>query len=534
MRCRAIRLGVAALMVSFTQPPPSRAADCVGTRYDCAVFYVEHQNFQAAIRSLNEELRESPQNLKALNLLGIALTGTGQTEKANSKFREALRVNPRFFPARKNLAVNEFNLNRAAEAEAEFSRVLKDAPKDDIAHVYLGEIAFQKNDFATALEHYEIARGRIAQNPPWILHYAQCLAARNDTKRANDVLRSLPADNAEDRFEAGVILGRAGAYTEAAELFGSAREKYSDPYVAAYNQLLMLVQAGHYPAAIGLFDELVTHGYQRAELYNLVSEAYVKSGRVQQAYDVLRTATGIEPEAEDNYVDLAALCLEYEEYSLGMEILDVGIHYIPNSYRLYIQRGVTLVMKGSIEEAEKDFQTASRLAPDKSLPYFALGEVWMQSGQSEKAVSVLRERSKIPGVDFIIPYVFAVALIHAGAEPGTPSLDEAVRALELSVHLNSGFSHSHAELGKLLFKEGQIDRAIAELKAASALDPEDAGPVYVLSQAYRKQGRKTESDELLSRVAQLHSQEHKLDMKRELKRLVKQDTSSSTQMQATP
>lgn len=534
MRRNAISLCVAALGSSFALCHLSRAAECTKTRYECAVFYVEHKNLPAAIRLLNEELRQSPQNLKVLNLLGIALTESGQAEKANKNFRQALRIDPQFTAARKNLGVNEFNLNHLTEAEALFTRVLKDMPRDAVAHLYLGEIAFQKSDFATAFRHYEMGRSRLFQNIPWIMHYAQCLLSRKDTAQASAALQLLPTDDGEDRFQAGLMLGQAGAYMEAAELFASARRKYDDPYAAGYNQLLMLIRGVHYTEAVALFDELVKEGHQRAELYNLVSEAYVKSGRVQEAYDALRTATRLEPKAEDNYVDLAALCLEYEEYSLGMEILDVGIHYIPNSYRLYIQRGVTLVMRGSMEDAEKDFQTASDIAPDKSLPYFALGEVWMQNGQTEKAVRVLREKARLPGIDFLVPYVFAVALIHAGAEPGAPSADEAVEALELSVRLNPNFSHSHAELGKLLFKQGQTDRAISELRAASTLDPEDAGPVYLLSQAYRKKGLKAESNEMLSRVAQLHSQEHKSDMRTELKRLVKLDTSPSSATSVAP
>jgi tetratricopeptide (TPR) repeat protein len=530
----AIRVCIAALSLCYPFSYWAQAADCGRTSYDCAVFYLDQQNFQAAIRSLNEELRQSPRNLKALNLLGIALTGSGQIEEADSRFREALRIAPHFFPARKNLAVNEFNQDRLAEAESQFNRVLRDAPGDEIANIYLGEIRFRKGDFESALSHYEKGRGRTSQNPAWTLHYAECLLRESDAALAKIVLKMLPADDAEDRFQAGLLLGRVGAYAEAAEFFGSAREKYSDHYIAAYNQLLMLIQAGHYPGAIALFNQLVQQGYKRAELYNLASEAYVKSGRVQEAYDALRAATRIEPEAEDNYVDLAALCLEHEEYTLGMEILDVGIHYIPTSYRLYVQRGVTLVMRGLIEEAEKNFETASKLAPDKSLPYFALGEVWMQSGQTEKAVKVLREKSKLPGVDFLVPYVFGVALIHSGVESGTPSADEAVSALELSIRLNPKFSHSRSELGKLLFKQGEIDRAINELTAATALDPNDAGPVYVLAQAYRKKGQKAQADEMLARVAQLHSEEHNLDLKKELKRLVRQDTSASSQGQATP
>jgi len=140
----------------------------------------------------------------------------------------------------------------------------------------------------------------------------------------------------------------------------------------------------------------------------------------------------------------------------------------------------------------------------------------------------------LPGMDFLIPYIFGVALVHSGAESGTPAADEAVTAFESSIRLNANFSHSHAELGKLLYKQGQVDRAITELEAATTLDPGDSGPVYVLAQAYRKKGEKAEADKMLARIAALHSEDHNLDLKKELKRLVRQDTVPPSQMQATP
>ena len=272
-----------------------QAAECTRTHYDCAVTYVEQQNFPAAIQSLNGELQQHPQNLNALNLLGIALTGAGQTQQAVARFKEALAVNPSFYPARKNLAINEFDMKHFAEAEVQFKRVLKDAPGDDITHVYLGEISFEKKDFAAALKQYEKGRKRIALKAPWILHYAECQLAQHDVSGATAVLKLLPPNDGEDRFQAGLLLGRAEAYAPAAELFASSRKRYSDPYVAGYNQLLMLIQGKSYPDAIQLFNELVAAGYQRAELYNLISEAYLKTDRVQDAYDALRTATRLEP-----------------------------------------------------------------------------------------------------------------------------------------------------------------------------------------------------------------------------------------------
>ena len=531
-----LRGAVRILVVLFvaTTCLQGESSPCGAVSYDCATFHVQHREFRKAITVLNQLLRQSPQDLKALNLLGIALTETSQLKAANNSFRQALAIDTHFFPARKNLAINLFNAKQTAESAAEFNQVLADSPGDEISHLYLGEINFQRKNTAAALGHFEKGRSHIALKTSWVMHYAECLLRQNDTPKAAGIFQLLPKGDGEDRFQAGLLLGQAKAYAQAAEFFASARKTYNDPYTAGYNQILMLIRAASYPAAIQTFQELLSQGYKKAELYNLISEAYLKTGKVQDAYNALRTATQLEPQREDNYVDLASVCLEYEDYTLGKDILDVGIHYIPNSYRLYIQRGVTLVMRGSLEAAEKDFTTASTLAPNESLPYFALGWVWIQSGQTEKAVRVLREKSKLAGMDYLVPYVFGVALVHSGAEAGSPQAAEAIDAFEASIRLNSRCEHARAELGKLLFKQGDADRAIAELQAAMALDPDDSGPIYTLAQAYRKKGDKQRADEMMARVAQLHSEDHSQDLKKELIRLVRNDSASNARAQAAP
>ena len=196
-----VALGVGVLLGHSVQ-----AAECTRTRYECALTYVEQQNFQAAIQSLTAELQQQPRNLNALNLLGIALTGAGQPQKAVAKFRQALSVNPRFYPARKNLAINEFDMKQFAEAEVQFNRVLKDAPGDEITHLYLGEISFGKKDLATAAKQYEKGRKRIALKAPWTLHYAECLLAQHDR-----LGRSIPGTQARrlsPRREPGDSLAR--------------------------------------------------------------------------------------------------------------------------------------------------------------------------------------------------------------------------------------------------------------------------------------------------------------------------------------
>ena len=153
----AVALSVWGLLGHFLQ-----AAECTRTRYECALTYVEQQNFQAAIQSLTAELQQQPQNLNALNLLGIALTGAGQPQKAAAKFRQALTVSPSFYPARKNLAINEFDMKHFGRGRDTVQARSERRSRRRDTHVYLGEISFEKKDMASAPDNMK----RVASESP--------------------------------------------------------------------------------------------------------------------------------------------------------------------------------------------------------------------------------------------------------------------------------------------------------------------------------------------------------------------------------
>jgi len=510
------------LLAAF--PLVTWAADgCNGAApYDCAAALVQKGRFPAAIELLEKLTAQSPQNLKALNLLGIALSGAGNLEKANARFQQALQADPAFLPALENLAINEFALGRADQAKADLETVLKNSPNDEVAHVYLGEIAFGVKQFGEATAHYERGRAKVY---PVIMHYAECLLETGRKGDLSAVLRAIPEEDTEKQIQAGILLGKAEAYLEAAPYFGRARLHASDLYTAAYDQTLMLIRGGDYSGAIQLSSELFTAGLRRAELYNLVSEAYVKTGQVEKAYKALRTATELEPEAEDNYVDLAGICLDNANYQLGMETVAIGLKHLPDSYRLHLHRGLLLAHQDLTQESEKDFEIASRLSPSQSLPYVALGLAWMQRGDTAKAVEVLRARVKSNPNDFLLPYILGIALIRSDAEPGEAKAD-----FEASVRLNPRFSRARAELGKLLLKSGDVGGAVEQLETAVKLDPEDATAAYQLGQAYRRMGDGARAQEMLARVVKLRHQKDgidpNIDPNDEMKRLIRAGAAS--------
>jgi tetratricopeptide (TPR) repeat protein len=516
-----------------TRALPSQS-DCA-TPYDCAVLQVQRQEFAPAIRALEQIVAASPRNLRALNLLGIALTGIGRRDDANARFRAALVIDPQFVPALKNLGVNEFTAGRMDQAKQHFASVLKQAPDDEIAHLHLGEILFQRSDYASALAHYEKAGDRVASNPAWSLHKATSLLGLGRRPDAVALLDRLPADDSNAAFDAGTALGRFGARAEAARFFGLARTSgYKDAYAAGYNQTLMLIEAGENEAAIQVAQELFGQGIKPAELYNLVSRAYARSDRIKEAYDALREATRIEPAVAEHYIDLAMLCLEHENYDLALEIVDIGLKHRPESSMLYLQRGVVLAMKGSVEQAQEEFTRASRAAPDEPAPYVALAMVWMQRGQTPKAIDLLRTRSRATARNPqpAILYALGIALLRSGAAADDPGGTEALHAFSTAVRLQPSFVQAQAELGKLLLKRGDVTNAIAHLERAMVLEPSNAAPAYVLAQAYRRGGQTDRARDLLERVSRLNAQERgddpDTDLRRMMFRIVRAEGSSTT------
>jgi len=86
------------------------AAQPADGSFQQALALVQQGKAAPAIELLEKILTQSPADLKALNLLGIALVGSGRRVEANQRFAKALQIDPGFVPALKNLAASELAL----------------------------------------------------------------------------------------------------------------------------------------------------------------------------------------------------------------------------------------------------------------------------------------------------------------------------------------------------------------------------------------------------------------------------------------
>jgi Flp pilus assembly protein TadD len=510
-----LRRALLALLCVFLVYSPALAA--ASQTYTQAESLVRQGQWDQGISLLKQLLQADPENLKARNLLGIALTGRGDLVAANREFQHAARIDPHFSPALKNLAINEFTQKDVKAAQQHFSQALERAPNDPVIHAYLGHIAYSRHQYRKAAAHLEKA-GNLMHDPAVATELAESSLEIGQKQRAFDLLSQLDQKSLSPRlqFSLGLTLARHEFYDQAIPYFHSVNAGYPDSYDSAFDLAVCYVLTKQFLAAIAVLNGIANRGHKTAELDNLLAEALEGNQQVQGAIDTLREATQLAPEDENNYVDLATLCTKYDAYDLGLQIIEVGLHYHPESDRLIFQRGVLEAMKDRFDLAENDFQLASRLAPDKNLTYVALGVSYMQTGHLPEAIRSLRQRIKEKPNDPILLYLLGDALIRSGATPGDSTFAEARTALEQSVKLNLQLAASQVDLAKLYLKENRLDEARDHLERAKTIDPKDKTAYSQLAVVYRRIGKPELASAMLSILNQLNEEDRHEDHRQRL------------------
>lgn len=467
---------------------------------------IHERKWDESIQVLKLIHSNDKKNLRTINLMGIAFTGRGNLLTANEWFSSALTIDSRFVPALKNLAINEFTLNQIQACQRHLTLAVQLAPNDPVVHLYLGRVAYSRHNFPLAEEHLKRAGPFVEAEPDAASELIDSFLQNSQEPDAIAFLQSLNTSQmpSKSQFRIAFALASAGLYKEARPLFEAILQLNPDSYEASFDVALCYFQLKDYQPAIRRLEQLKEKGRVSAELEDLLADAYEANGQTKEAVDELKSATAIEPNNEGSYIDLADLCVKHDSFDLGMEVLNVGLHYNPSSARLTFARGVLNAMYDHFAEADKDFQAASILDPNENYSYSGIALNHLRSGNLTAAISLLRQRVLSHPDDFMLQYMFGRALMQAGVMVGDHSFNEARAALEKSVKLNPSFHASRVQLGEVYLEEGRIREAVVQLEKGHSLDPTDNAACAHLFVAYRKQGQLEKAQKILSELKELN------------------------------
>ncbi len=291
----------------------------------------------------------------------------------------------------------------------------------------------------------------------------------------------------------GMIAGKKGNNEQATKLL----EGEGELLVRYPEAMLYLAQAdiqlGKSQKAQPLLMEVARKTLDSSEL-NLLAHVAEKAGNLALAMDSLRKAAKLEPKREDNYLDFSTLCSDYGNYPLALEAAEIGLEHIPNSYRLFVQKGVVLENLGRFEEAETTLRGAAALEKDNSVALLSLAIVQTHAGQILDAEETLVSALKSFPDNYYMHYHLGKLLLEGEGGNAT----RAKEAFEQAIRSNPSFADSYFQLSKLYMRESPR-QAEQNLVKCLRLDPNHAPAEYALARLYLSTGRRAEGQALIDR-----------------------------------
>ncbi len=461
-----------------------------------------------ALAFFQGELRSNPDDVTAMNMVGAILCLQNDPESSVPYFQRALQHAPGFVPARKNLAIAEFELGRYAAAEANLKQLLEVAEARSQASLFLGMIASDSGQHGKAVQLFRDAGDFVAAQPRALIAYARSLLRLGQAEGARDVLAAARARSdltGQDFVDSAQVAAALGLFDEALADLERAEAADSSLQGLGRRRVEVLAGAGRAEEALALTRELASET-PGGELLSLVAELAERAGDRDGAIDALRRRIQHEPASERGYIALSEFCARHRNPELALEVLDLGLSRLPKSYRLLVQKGITLGQGQRYEDARLAFSDAVALTPDHSVALTAFAVTLILSDEMPEALQALRAGLERFPDDFYMHYIYGFALERSQADnlaQGQRSLAE--KHLQRSIELNDEFPGAYYRLGKLL-ADRDLPRAIRNLETAVRLDPQLTAAKYQLGQLYLDNGRSEDGARLMHEVGEAKQQ----------------------------
>lgn len=478
-------LGIQQLQQAFTRDPGQIQAGMT-----LVTHYLKRSQTRQAREAAERLVKNAPNNLTLLNLMGVARALDGDRKGAREAYAKALALDGTFQTARLNLGRLERAEGRSKEARAHFSEVLRVDPNSTQAMAELAGLEEAGGNTAEAVRWLEKARALRPNNVTLGLQLFELHLRSGKPDRALAVSRELRAV-APDSLEVQAAQGRAqlalGQIETARQTFqGMTRRagfdvkdlariaqlqiaagdragaEYTlkkallqqDNFLPAHALLAeMEIAAGQYASAEARIRRLLGNAATQATGQRLQAEMYLRQRRFDQAVASYQAALG-KADTLDN--------------ALGL-------------YRAWQAAGKPL-------EAARHMETWNRAHPGVPAAQLALAEAYLASGRYPEARQAYE---RILAADPRQPVALnnlANVLLQLGDKGALAMAERAYQAAPQD-------ANAADTLGWVLLKSGQAERALKYLREARLRAPRNANIREHLAEALEATGRAGEARE---------------------------------------
>jgi Flp pilus assembly protein TadD len=411
--------------------------------------------------------------------------------ESEALYREAIRLRPNSAGDHVNLASALESQKRLGEAEAEYRAAVALAPKDAWTYLMLGIFLENTNRLGEAEWNYSKAVELDPKNTQWRTYLARCLDKQGKSREA-DIQFS--------------IVGRENPRTLADRHYGKA--------IKLYNQGQSVGAESEIRAALQIAPDEVEYHYILA----LSLDAQSKDAEAESEYKLV-VATGKDGQG---YGALGSFYLTRKRYTEAIDVYRRGSSYAPKDPYLHSNLGMALEKLKRYDEAESEYRLAMQLDPKgesgreklfslltsqrrygevgellQSLiqrepkvanNYKTLGSILMEQKKFSEAEAQFRQALQFENTDGWLYRSLGEALARQRKLP------EAEAAFRRAIAVSPNEAWFHNDLAFCLSNQRRAAEAIDEQVRAVTMSPNDASLRYNLGVLFYNHGKVSDAE----------------------------------------
>jgi tetratricopeptide (TPR) repeat protein len=396
--------------------------------------------YSAAVQASDEALRASPRDLRLFTLKAIALSKLGKSSEALAAFQSALNIDANYLPALAGAAELKYK-EESKDAAVYLDRLLKVRPDDQLAHAMRAATAWRSGNCSLAVEHFAKADRQIASQPAALYEYGVCLLRLKRPETAASMflqVRQLEPDNRKASYAlelASIAYEEMGDTPNAVKTLREAIVLNPDRPELYVQFSSLSFEHKSYQVGIDMINAGLIRLPQSAELYIARGVLYAQMGEYQKADQdfssaaLLNPREGISSDAQilaDIQASHLEKALKTVEERLKDHPADPFLHYLL----------AEILTKNGAQPQSPEFlravasaEKAVQLKPDFVLARDVLSRLYLESGQTAKAIAQCRATLKYDGNDQVALYRLIRALRAEDAKRHEAEISQLLQSL---------------------------------------------------------------------------------------------------------
>lgn len=415
------------------------------------------------------------------NLLGMIYHQKKDYDRAETAFRDALRLNPNSIETHINLGKSYFLQKKHDLAEREFLATLSRDSRNRAATYNLGLVCLARGNPEKAITYL-----RRIESPDLgvSINLSRAYLQTGQTAKALEITKSLSdqaKDNVRLHFSLGILLASARQYQEALHEFESANALAPGTFEILYNLGQAYLRTKNYSRAETVMRRAVGLRPSSAEALYRLAQVYTDQRRDSEALEILVKARRLAPRNTDIIFLMSRVSMMHSYYEDAIRLLEEGVKIAPNRTLLHAALGESYFTAGKIHPAIQEFETLIRLDPS-AWSYAFMGLCYRHLGRFEEAKKYLLEGLKVDPRNHTC--LFNLGFI----ESKLGNYDASEKFLQRALQANPNYGEAMYELASVKMAQKNFEEAIPLLRRSAKLMPKPSKVHYKLALAQRALG----------------------------------------------